>query len=215
MLSKGEIESKKILIKSVFKMWFCIPSYQRPYVWGDDEIYYLLDDLMFALKEKPEAEYFLGSFVVQRKPAAPERGQKFSENDLLDGQQRMATLLFLMAVIRDLDDSKEIKNKCQEYIYQKADSIENIPERVRIIFLIRPEVEHFINEYVKNEGGTNKEEDLKRMRNSSPDVSVRNMANAILKIREILKDSFSEFDSAKLLSFLANKAEIMGSGLNI
>lgn len=205
MLSKGEIESTKILIKDVFKMWFTIPSYQRPYVWGDDEIYYLLDDLMFALKEKPEAEYFLGSFVVQRKPAAPERGQKFSENDLLDGQQRMATLLFLMAVIRDLENSQEIKHKCQEYIYQKPDTIENIPERVRIIFLIRPEVERFINEYVKTEGGTNKEEELKKIRNSSPDISVRNMANAILKIREIFRNNENDINLIKLLAFLANK----------
>jgi len=102
MPSKGEINSDKILIKDVFTMWFCIPEYQRPYVWGHEEISDLLDDLTFALNEKPDFEYFLGSFVFQSKPPAPELGREFLENDLLDGQQRMTTLLLLLAVIRDL-----------------------------------------------------------------------------------------------------------------
>jgi len=128
MPSKGEIGSEKILIKDVFKMWFRIPEYQRPYVWGYEEINELLDDLTFAQQEKPDSEYFLGSFVFQSKPPAPALGRKFPENDLLDGQQRMTPLLPLMAVIRDLTDSPGIKKKCQEYTYQEADLIENIPE---------------------------------------------------------------------------------------
>ena len=33
-----QIASDKITIKDVFgeDMWFCIPDYQRPYVWGED-----------------------------------------------------------------------------------------------------------------------------------------------------------------------------------
>jgi hypothetical protein len=54
---------------------------------GHEEIRDLLEDLSYALREKPNFEYFLGSFVFQAKPAAPELGRKFSENDLLDGQQ--------------------------------------------------------------------------------------------------------------------------------
>ena len=33
-------------------MWFRIPEYQRPYVWGADEIGELLDDLAYAMNEK-------------------------------------------------------------------------------------------------------------------------------------------------------------------
>lgn len=204
MPSKGKIESDKILVKEVFKMWFCIPEYQRPYVWGDDEIHYLLDDLNFAMKEKPDSEYFLGSFVFQLKPAAPEQGQMFPENDLLDGQQRMSTLLLLMAVIRDLTDKQDVKNKCQQYIFQQADNIENIPERVRLVFKIRPEVERFINEYVKTEEGTNREEELLKISKDDTDVSVKNMANAVLKIRDYFLDKNNNIEPAELISFLAN-----------
>ena len=114
MSTKGKIESGKILVKEIFaNKWFNIPVYQRPYVWKSEEISELLDDLTFAMTENPENpdfEYFFGSFVFQSKAAAPEIGQKFLENDLLDGQQRMATLLMLFAVIRDLvgdSDTKE------------------------------------------------------------------------------------------------------------
>ena len=202
MPTKDEITSEKILIKNVFKMWFCIPEYQRPYVWGDDEIYYLLDDLNYAMKEKPESEFFLGSFVFQVKPAAPEQGQLFLENDLLDGQQRLSTLLMLMAVIRDLSDKN--KNKCQEYIYQEADRVENLPERVRLVFTIRKEVERFVHEYVKTEGGTNREDELLKISQQNKDASVKNMANAILKIRSYLNDSGNGMDPDHLLTFLAN-----------
>ncbi|MBC9785344.1 DUF262 domain-containing protein [Heliobacterium chlorum] len=72
MSGKGEIKSEKILIKDIFShMWFRIPEYQRPYVWGADEVVELLDDLTYAMMEKPDSEYFLGSFVFQAKAANP------------------------------------------------------------------------------------------------------------------------------------------------
>ena len=33
-----EIKADKILIRDLFKMWFRIPDYQRPYVWGTDQV---------------------------------------------------------------------------------------------------------------------------------------------------------------------------------
>jgi len=32
------IASDKILMKDLFKEWFRIPDYQRPYVWGSDQV---------------------------------------------------------------------------------------------------------------------------------------------------------------------------------
>ncbi len=38
-MSTDEIKSGKILVKEIFsRIWFSIPEYQRPYVWGADEI---------------------------------------------------------------------------------------------------------------------------------------------------------------------------------
>src|SRR5436190_13733712 len=114
MPSEHEIKSEKILVKNIFStMWFRIPEYQRPYIWSKDEVNELLDDLTFAQHEKPDQEYFLGSFVFQSKKADPSRGEQFAENDLLDGQQRMTTLLLLFACVRDLSKDGDAKADCQ------------------------------------------------------------------------------------------------------
>lgn len=204
MPPRGEIESKKILTKEVFKKWFRIPVYQRPYVWGYEEINDLLDDLSYALNERPDNEYFLGSFVFQVKHAAPELGRQFDENDLLDGQQRLTTLLLLIAVIRDLVADTRVKKKCQEYIFQEADTIENIPERLRLVFGTREKVNEFIEQYIKAEGGTDDEAALTRITQKTEDISVKNIAAAVLEIRKFFqKNPHIKPDS--LLPFLANK----------
>jgi len=206
MPSQGKIKSEKILVKDIFShMWFRVPEYQRPYVWGHEEITDLLDDLTFAMTEKPDFEYFLGSFVFQSKPAAPDSGQEFDENDLLDGQQRMATLLMLFAVLRDLAKDLDAKYDCQKCIYQKASKYRNIPERTRLVFAIGEEVKkEFIDEFVKANGGTDREEDLSRIVSKNGDLSVRNMAQAILEIRRFFRKN-PNTEPEDLLKFLLNK----------
>lgn len=203
MSSKGVIKSEKILAGDIFsRMWFRIPEYQRPYVWGTDEVSELLGDLAFALTEKPDFDYFLGSFVFQSKTAAP-GGQEYDENDLLDGQQRMTTLLMLFAVIRDLAEDIEAKDSCQECIYQKAQKFKNIPERTRLFFAIREETQRFIEDYIKTDSGTSKiEKNIHDLRNKE-NVSIRNMANAIIVIREFFKKN-TEIKPERLLYFLLN-----------
>ncbi len=203
MSSKGVIKSEKILAGDIFsRMWFRIPEYQRPYVWGTDEVGELLGDLAFALTEKPDFDYFLGSFVFQSKTAVP-GGQEYDENDLLDGQQRMTTLLMLFAAIRDLTEDTEAKDNCQECIYQKAQKYKNIPERTRLFFAIREETQKFIEDYVKTDSGTSKIEDEIHELRKKENVSIRNMANAIIVIREFFKKN-TEIKPEKLLYFLLN-----------
>lgn len=200
---RNEIKSEKILVKDIFtNMWFRIPEYQRPYVWGHDEIHDLLDDLSFAIQNKSESDYFLGSFVFQLKTAAPEKGQEFDENDLLDGQQRMTTLLLIFAVIRDLSDDDEAKDDCQKCIFQKSSKYKNIPERTRLIFGIRESVQEFIEEYIKEQDGTSKISELKNLSQKTKNVSVKNMTKAILEIRNFFDQE--EIAPEIFLHFLLN-----------
>ena len=246
-MSQGnEIKSEKILLKDVFRMWFLIPEYQRPYVWGYEEIHDLLDDLTFAAKSKPEAEYFLGSLVFQAKPADKSKEQDFDENDLLDGQQRLTTLLWffgnlngdqlqptsmplfskcaaslprplsiqipkeplllLLTVLRDVSEDSKIKKACQDCIYQDADKFKNLPERVRLKYLTHPEVQKFIDTYIKPDGGTNNKllEKLAKKSNDVNDVSVSNMAKGIATLRAFLS-SPDAMPATAFLKFLLNK----------
>lgn len=203
MQASGQIKSEKTLVKEIFSsMWFRIPVYQRPYVWGADEVRELLEDLTFAMTMKPESDYFLGTFVFQSKAAEPDKGQKYNENDLLDGQQRMTTLLLLFAVIRDLVDDEDATADCQKCIYQKASKYMNIPERTRLLFVIRPEVQEFIDQYIKTEFGTTYEDKILEL-NKKDELSIKNMANAILHIRKFFSEN-ADVKPEKLLHFLLN-----------
>jgi uncharacterized protein with ParB-like and HNH nuclease domain len=206
MANENEIKSEKILVKNIFStMWFRVPEYQRPYIWSRDEVNELLDDLSFANKDKPNHEYFLGSFVFQSKKAGSQNGQEFDENDLLDGQQRMTTLLMLFACIRDLTQDPEAKKDCQALIYQQGSQYRNVPERNRLVFAIREAVQDFVVEFVRTEGGTAREADLEVCANRADDTSVQNMAKAILEIRRFFSDPDKQISPEGLLKFLLNK----------
>ena len=85
----NQIDSEKLLIKEIFERWYKIPNYQRPYVWGKDQITDLLDDISYALTQNDKAEYFLGSTVFQTKKDAD---GEYVEDDVLDGQQRTISI---------------------------------------------------------------------------------------------------------------------------
>ena len=208
MLPRGEIKIGKILVKEIFgQMWFRVPEYQRPYVWTSDEVTELLEDLTFAQAERSNDEYFLGALVYQSKCVAQSEGQEFDENDLLDGQQRMSTLLMLFAVIRDLVDDPRAEKSCQSCIYQDGDPFKQIPERSRLVFPIRPAVEEFINKYIKEKDGTKKEVDLNRIAKSDKNVS--RMAQAVLKMQKFFSDKGRTADIRELLKFLLNKVVLI------
>ncbi|MDB5229672.1 MAG: hypothetical protein JWN76_477 [Chitinophagaceae bacterium] len=185
-----KIESDKLLVNEIFKKWFRIPEYQRPYVWDKDQVTELLDDIMQARNANPVSEYFLGSMVLQKREKQ-DGDTTYTEYDLLDGQQRLTTLFLITAVVRDLSTANATRVKtCHETIHQMANPDDNIPERLRIVFDIRDQVKDFINEYIKEEGGTNKETELRhKIMDAEEDISIRNMSKAVLTIREFFRNN--------------------------
>ncbi|MBL0049671.1 MAG: DUF262 domain-containing protein [Bacteroidetes bacterium] len=74
-----------------------IPQYQRPYKWEDEQVEKLWEDIFDAFENK-EDNYFLGSIIT----AKPRDNEKSAYVDVVDGQQRLTTLMILFCVIRDL-----------------------------------------------------------------------------------------------------------------
>lgn len=177
----SEIKAAKKEIKSIFSdFWFLVPGYQRSYVWETDNIQDLLDDLWFAYENKPENEYFLGSLVLKKT-----NKEDFNEYEVLDGQQRLTTFFLLMAVLRDISEDERLKGVCQNRIYQEANPYEGTPERLRIVYEIRDNVEGFIKEYILEKGGTLNpkiEENIK-----SDNTSISHMANAINEMKSFFQ----------------------------
>lgn len=202
---KGQIESQKVLVKDVFeRFWFSVPVYQRPYVWGKDEIAELIDDVNYASKHNPIGEYFLGSMVF-RKTTTTANGISFEECELLDGQQRLSTLCLLLASIRDRVSDERLKARCRKMLYQEEDEWTKIPGRTRIVYKIRENVDSFIDEFIKPDGGT-ENPDLMVFEKSKV-LSLANMAQGLRTIRECFdaKERFSEGeDFGRFVKYLLN-----------
>jgi uncharacterized protein with ParB-like and HNH nuclease domain len=186
----NQIATNKITIKELFAddMWFNIPEYQRPYVWGSDQITSLLDDISYAAVNTPDNQYFLGSLVIQCE-SEKQDDTSFVDNIVLDGQQRLTTLYILHAIIRDTTDKETRRTTCAQTIFQKGNPDDGIPERLRLEFAIRSELGDFINTYIKVEGGTNNVDAIKSIKDSTKNTSIRNIAKAILIIKKWLSDT--------------------------
>ena len=76
------------------KTLYRIPQYQRPYKWVNEQVEQLWDDI-FEAYESSIDNYFLGSIITAR--ASDETGYI----DVVDGQQRLTTLMILFCVLRD------------------------------------------------------------------------------------------------------------------
>lgn len=198
-MGKGEIKSDKEVLQKIFSQdfWFIIPEYQRPYVWQRENIEELIEDLYFAFENKSNSEYFLGSLVLKKT-----NNKGYSEYEVLDGQQRLSTFFMMLAVIRDLLEIEGYKDTIRKMLYQEKNELLNTPTRERITYLIRDNVEDFINKYILEEGKTFDIESLQQL-TKSDNTSISNMASAIIVIKEMLdeKDDLMEFTK-----FILNKA---------
>ncbi|AND85370.1 DUF262 domain-containing protein [Clostridium tyrobutyricum] len=200
MLS-GEIKSEKVVFKKVFspEFWFVVPEYQRSYVWQTDNISELMDDLEYACENKHNNDYFLGSLVLKDL-----ENNDYPEYEVLDGQQRLTTFFIMMAVFRDAICDQDYKYTIQETIYQKENKLKKIPARMRITYKIRDNVETFIKDVLIASKGTDNKELLNEYLKSS-NVSLSNMANAVIILKDLVANLLDE-DKLKLLEFIFNRA---------
>ena len=199
-----EIKCEKKVIREIFNMWYCIPDYQRAYVWDTDQVRDLLDDTISAYRENKDAQYFLGSMVLKINEKS-ENNVSYTEYELLDGQQRITTVFLILACMRDmLTDYPQYQNSLAGFVYQAEDAILQQPERMRIIFNIRSDVRDFVNEHIKPLHGTCDSALLKdKMQAKDVNISIRNMANAMLVAHEFLEENKS--DIIGYLSYFLNK----------
>ena len=76
------------------KILYKIPQYQRPYKWVDEQVEQLWDDIFECFENNIE-NYFLGSIITAKSHKSD------IYMDVVDGQQRLTTLMILFCVLRD------------------------------------------------------------------------------------------------------------------
>ena len=179
-MTKGLIEANKGILKKIFSEEFCfiVPQYQRPYVWQEENIQELIDDLYYAFENKQNSEYFLGALVLKRTTE-----KEFREYEILDGQQRLTTLCMMMAVIRDLIKKPQYKYTLSQMIYQEENELLKVPSRNRIKYNTRDKVKDFVKDYIIANGSTRKRDLVNYHEDTN--ISVSNMAKAISTMHTI------------------------------
>lgn len=106
---------------------FLIPDYQRPYAWDEEQCQTLWDDIFtFAFPENnvdqfddKKDEYFLGSVVTYKNDR--------DQSEVIDGQQRLTTLLLLLRAFFDKfskmkDQNSQLTKKRIESCIWKTDA---------------------------------------------------------------------------------------------
>ena len=77
---------------------YVVPLFQRPYSWKKSEWEALWSDLVELYDLDNPRSHFLGSIVTMLTNTAPEGVSKYL---LIDGQQRLTTILILLSALRD------------------------------------------------------------------------------------------------------------------
>ncbi|MFH1374388.1 MAG: DUF262 domain-containing HNH endonuclease family protein [bacterium] len=169
--------------------FFHVPEYQRPFSWKTDHFDDLIDDVITATRGQ---EYFLGTMVLHYRK---ERGH----NDVVDGQQRLTSLLILFACLRDFVKDDNFKKGLQDKILQRKNVVDGIPEKVRLEVKDRK----LFGEIVVEEGGTTKS--LKKSELPEPEWRY---VNAVNVFRSKLA-KLSEKEIQELITFLSQKCVVI------
>lgn len=187
---------------------FEIPEFQRAFSWGEEQFLDLIDDIETALQTS-ESEYvenkkissydpyFLGSIILKKK------GQNDESFRLIDGQQRLTSLILLFATLEDLTNNGNNKKR----IWTEEDTQRGIKREQRLV--VRKEEAEFFKEYVVRNEGTKEALELNIEQLSAPK---QNMVEAISIFRDRFTDENGEPEEefiSKFTRYLCQKVTLV------
>jgi hypothetical protein len=185
-MSAVKIQATEYPLQRVFskEFAFSIPLYQRPYAWTNEQAGELIEDLIAALGDGNESideinPYFLGTIVLIKKEDQPDA-------QVVDGQQRLSTLTILLAVLRTLVQPQYV-NTFTKLLYEEGDIFLNEPNCYRLTLAKRDAA--FFQEYIQNEGGIAKLNDLNSTALSDSQKNLKENALLFLKRLEQLSET--------------------------
>jgi hypothetical protein len=167
---------------------FQMPAFQRPYSWQEEQVLQLFDDLNsnYLNQEKElSSEFFLGPIVVtQNNSSGP--------TDVIDGQQRLVTIAFILATLRDLSSNQNFIKSINNFLWREGTEIwsrEDIP-RVSLKTIDQPRM----LEWVYNNGGTrNLPEKAENESTSNLLENIRTLKNEIGSIQETYVQGLAKY----------------------
>lgn len=164
---------------------FIIPTYQRPYVWGDEELKKLLDDFYTSFKTNATSPYYISTILIKEIVK-----DKVVVAEVIDGQQRFTTLWLIAFEVS------------QVYPDSKLASFLKNEEKLRLGFEIRQEVTEFLNDLLTEEKVATKIYDQTYIE-SYP--YLKNIAKALVFINSYIEQEKIQKDLEALSDFIYEK----------
>jgi uncharacterized protein with ParB-like and HNH nuclease domain len=198
---EGQITSKDLSIGRLFEEFYSVPNYQREFVWGEEQVRKLVDDIYAEFEsggEQHQIEYFVGSMVV-----CPDGDGTY---EVIDGQQRLTTFWILFCALRDFFRSSRIS--VPQDLGPKIATI-RIDERGEEDAKFRIHLH-----YMEGQGilriFSNREE-FRSMNIKNPSRSIDNLNSAYGTISEFLSDTFNERldEVRKFYGYLCHRVKII------
>jgi hypothetical protein len=189
-MTNVDIRSDILTIAELFNDYYDVPDYQRDYVWQDEHIEQLLDDVKSAFDDN-RSNYFLGTIVVNKQ-----------SNDLIyeliDGQQRLTTIVMVLCAMKHYMAAKNVMPypKFNEMLFGNP-SFTEIKTRIRLL----PQYQDSQNilEFLASDQGANLTEYLN---NHSLDDDLQtifaNLVRGYRTITQWLNTNYPQFEQFKL-----------------
>lgn len=187
-----KIESADLNLEDLFKDFYCVPDFQREYVWGTEQVEKLLQDVQDEFYDEhnhltPDREYFIGSIVACKDDNGVYQ--------LIDGQQRMTTIFLVVCAIRDqLEELGETAPESLRKIIRDvaADPVTG-DDVSKYRLVLQYEDSHDILERIADPGEP-------RPNGNGATASMRHIMEAYQSIRQFLRANFGT-DVAELKKF--------------
>lgn len=187
MINSNIFQTEVVSLSSVSNFLFCIPTYQRPYVWAEEQISKLLSDCLNSFKQHPEKPYYLGTILTDTDDF---------NSELIDGQQRFTTLWLLAFSFNYLGINSELSHFLK------------FEDKLRLDFEIRTEIKAYFELLLKHpDEALNKYSEKEII--AKP--YLKNIVEGITIIQGILKQTEKDINLIDFGNYLYTKVLIVNN----
>ncbi len=163
-----------------------IPYFQRGYAWREEHADRLVSDLVSHAQGKGGIDWYpLGAVILAHRPGA-------THADVADGHQRLITLTMLIAVLRDLEDDGELRQRLGRCILDADASLR---------FSTAPGTSDLLRTAVQEPGAAARELDTSTLDLSPSEVAL--LDNRALLIRRLA--AMTPAERRRLSAFLLDR----------
>lgn len=185
-----------------------IPKFQREYSWEKEEVKQFIDDIFFMLKKISNfnnitEDYFLGTLVLIHD------AEDAKNRIVIDGQQRLTTILILLNVLKEKFNNPKDKKEIQKYLYANEKE-----EKYKI--KLNKTNNGFFTTFIQSFNSQKHKEKLeKELKNSSNSNKLIHKAYEILVKEVDLKIKEDEITEDKIDNFLTKILKIVKESFTI